>query len=868
MDQGGKAGREVGLEEKSRMGADGAADGLPREMWIWPLYGKGFESLGAAGAPIRAPVPRPRPDQLLARVDATGMCFSDIKIISLGPEHPRLSGRDMEREPVVLGHEVALTVVAVGEKLRDRYRAGDRFVVQADIVYRGKPMAMGYRLQGGMAQYVLVGPEILEGDDGNYLLPVKPETGHSQAALSEPWACVLASYRVKYRSGLKSGGTTWVIGNGEADGFTIAAGSGNFDRESHPARVVLTGAPPAFAALLRDRAKGGGFAAQVTIEEKGALSSVEAQAKELAGKVDDLVFLGAPKPEFLVTAMTALARFGLVNVLSDRPMAGSAQVDVGRIHYENWTIVGAPSKDVAAGYRSGVRTELAKGGAAWFVGAAGPMGRMHVQRAIEMEGGPRRVLATDISTPRLDHLVKSFGPEAKARGVELVALNPAELKPGEMAERLRAFTGGKGFEDIVTLVPAPALVAESFPHLTRGGTMNVFAGIARGVKVALDITSFFDARQVRMTGTSGSAISDMKQMLDDAEAGRLSTDRAVAAVGGLNSVREGYRAVAEGKFPGKVVIYPQVSDYPLTALEDLPAREPTVASSLQGGMWNREAERAFLTRAKCEPEPEHKGELAGKTAVVTGGGQGLGQALADRLAAEGAFVMVVDIDEGRARTAAKAIETGRRRRALYSRADVTSEEEMARVVSETVAAFGRLDILVSNAGILIAGEITDMPVATWRKVLEVNLTGYFVSARAAARAMKEQKGGGTIIQINSKSGKKGSFQNSAYAASKFGGIGLTQSIALDLAPYGIRVNSICPGNLLDSPLWQDSLYEQYAKKWGLTKEEVRKKYLDQVPLGRGCDYSDVANVVVFLASEKSSYMTGQAINVTGGQEMR
>jgi len=133
--------------------------------------------------------------------------------------------------------------------------------------------------------------------------------------------------------------------------------------------------------------------------------------------------------------------------------------------------------------------------------------------------------------------------------------------------------------------------------------------------------------------------------------------------------------------------------------------------------------------------------------------------------------------------------------------------------------------------------------------------------------MKEQRSG-IIIQVNSKSGKKGSFRNSAYAASKFGGIGLTQSIALDLAPYNVRVNAVCPGNLLDSPLWVNSLYEQYARKWGITPEQVREKYVSQVPLGRGCTYDDVTNVIVFLASPEASYMTGQAINVTGGQEMR
>jgi len=143
-------------------------------------------------------------------------------------------------------------------------------------------------------------------------------------------------------------------------------------------------------------------------------------------------------------------------------------------------------------------------------------------------------------------------------------------------------------------------------------------------------------------------------------------------------------------------------------------------------------------------------------------------------------------------------------------------------------------------------------------------------AKHAARVMKPRKSG-IIIEINSKSGKKGSFKNSAYAASKFGGIGLTQSIALDLAEDNIRVNAVCPGNLLDSPLWNDgpnSLFKQYARKWGITETEVRQKYIDQVPMKRGCTYDDVCNVVVFLASDQAGYMTGQAINVTGGQEMR
>ncbi len=262
------------------------------------------------------------------------------------------------------------------------------------------------------------------------------------------------------------------------------------------------------------------------------------------------------------------------------------------------------------------------------------------------------------------------------------------------------------------------------------------------------------------------------------------------------------------------------------------------------------------------------GRLEKKVALVTGAGQGLGEALAHRLATEGcAAVSVGDIDGEKAESVAEAIARQHQCRTMAFQADVTSPDDVEVMVTRTRVAFGSLDILVSNAGILRAGDITEIPIEDWRRVMEVNLFGYFLCARAAARVMVQQKSG-VIIQINSKSGKKGSFRNSAYAASKFGGIGLTQSIALDLAPHGVRVNAVCPGNLLDGTLWQDSLYEQYAHTQGITVEEVRQKYESQVPLGRGCTYEDVGNAVIFLASDEAGYMTGQAINVTGGQEMR
>lgn len=258
--------------------------------------------------------------------------------------------------------------------------------------------------------------------------------------------------------------------------------------------------------------------------------------------------------------------------------------------------------------------------------------------------------------------------------------------------------------------------------------------------------------------------------------------------------------------------------------------------------------------------------LEEKKAIVTGGAQGLGAAISEHLAEAGCDVVIWDINREVAEKTAAEI-TGRTGRAVSCDVvDVTNAERVREAVDGAVERLGRLDIMVCNAGILISGDSISLDATAWRKVLEVDLTGYFLCAREAARVMLPNRSG-AIIQINSKSGKKGSFKNAAYAASKFGGIGLTQSLALEFAEQGIRVNAVCPGNLLNSPLWVNSLFKQYAKNQGISEEAVRQKYIDQVPMKRPCEYRDVTNVVVFLASAAASYMTGQAINVTGGQEM-
>ena len=248
-------------------------------------------------------------------------------------------------------------------------------------------------------------------------------------------------------------------------------------------------------------------------------------------------------------------------------------------------------------------------------------------------------------------------------------------------------------------------------------------------------------------------------------------------------------------------------------------------------------------------------QLKDKITIVTGAAQGLGAAICERLTKEGARVVPADI------------------KGLDVSVDVTNETQVKELFDQTVAQYHRVDIIVVNAGILIAEPIAEADAEKWRAVLNVNLFGNFLTMKHACRVMKPQRNG-VIIQINSKSGKRGSAANSAYAATKFGGIGLMQSVALEMAPHNIRCNAICPGNLLDSPLWTDpnsGLFVQYLQAGKVpgakTIEDVRQHYINRVPMKRGCTYDDVCNALVFLASDAASYITGIALSVTGGQEM-
>jgi NAD(P)-dependent dehydrogenase (short-subunit alcohol dehydrogenase family) len=275
--------------------------------------------------------------------------------------------------------------------------------------------------------------------------------------------------------------------------------------------------------------------------------------------------------------------------------------------------------------------------------------------------------------------------------------------------------------------------------------------------------------------------------------------------------------------------------------------------------------------------------LAGKVAIVTGAGRigGIGEAAARALAAEGASVVLSDIGrplerfpdyEVAPRTDIEKIRADLRRdgtKAEIVYADVSKETDVVGLVAGAVERFGRLDVMVNNAGIgLGLVPITELGVEAWRQNLDVMALGTMLGVREAARQMIRQGGGGAIINVASQAGKSGWPLLGAYCAAKFAIVGLTQVAAKELGQHQITVNAVCPGTV-ETPLLdlRGGLWEAYSKFFGQSVEQLKTTILPQIPLGRFQKPKDVADLILFLASNAGRYITGSAINTSGGQEM-
>ncbi len=515
-----------------------------------------------------APVHAPGPHQVLCRVEAVGLCFSDLKLVKQFSAHPRksevVSGVDPEvlarlpsyvpgERPTVPGHEAVVRVVAVGDEVA-AYTPGERYLVQADYRWlptAGANAAFGYNFAGALQEYVLFDARVITAPDGeSALIRVPDSLPASAVALVEPWGCVEASYAAAERRTLKAEGRALVV-------------------------AETGGVPESLRQLL--------------IEAEPE-SVTQMQAAELAAlreaAYDDILYFGN-RPETIEALFLHLAPHGLFAImLCGKRLPRPVKTPVGRVHYSGIRLTGTMGDSpLEARERLPTSMEIPAGARMNVVGAGGPMGVMHVIRALSSGIAGIEVCAGDTDDVRLASLSRLAAPLAERNDALFYTYNPTR-KPALGP-----------FDYVALMVPAPALVAEAISQAAPGAILSLFAGIPADVSADLDLNAYLE-KGCYLTGTSGSEIRDMKTVLRKLEAGTLDTNLSVAAVGGLEAAIEGIRAIERREILGKIVLYPACRGLPLTRLNELCEQRPEVAAQFSDGAWTPEAEQALL--GACE----------------------------------------------------------------------------------------------------------------------------------------------------------------------------------------------------------------------------------------------------------------------------
>ena len=516
--------------------------------------------------------------QILCKVEAVGLCFSDLKLVKQFENHVRKSQVVTGISPQVLkecpnyvpdkqstvpGHETVVTVSAIGENVTG-VTVGRRYLVQTD--YRWLPTlesksSFGYNFEGGLQQYVLMDQRVITSPVGELFMLDAPEgLSASAVALVEPWACVENAYAVKERCNIKEGGQMLVVADAEVSKSLFYAFLARFGK---PAKITFIGG--------------------MQLGEELAIAFERVTSVDLLDDAafDDVVYFGndAASVEKL---FPKIAPAGLLNIVQcDGKFARNVITQIGRVHYGCIRIIGTQTSDPSDSMACIPATgEIRPGDKLNVIGAGGPMGVMHVFRTLCLPVADVSVFACDIDQGRIDLLEKIAAPAAAEKGVSFQIYDVGSDATSKY--------------DYVSIMAAlPELVEMSVTKGADNCIINIFAGIPAQVSSPIDLDTYIQ-KHMYFIGTSGSELDDMKTVLKKLASAQLDTNISVAAVCGLAGAIDGIRAVENRAIPGKIVVYPQCKDLPLTNIQDLAAKYPQIAAKMPNGIWTKQAEDELM----------------------------------------------------------------------------------------------------------------------------------------------------------------------------------------------------------------------------------------------------------------------------------
>ena len=545
-----------------------ASDAESNVNLVWQLNGTGFDNLALS----RQPRPDITDDQILVRQEVVTVCFSSVKVIQAGNTHPRLQGRQLDTNPVVLGDEAFVVVEEVGRNLHHRFKAGEGYAVEPDL----GTSAFGYDIDGGLKRY-----NVLEGNILDYLLPVAWETvaraGMFAVSLSEPLGCVEKSYHLAYRTGLKEDGTLLLIGPGAVE--QEAALTQTLLKEI-AAKHLDTIVGVNLSGDLTDVLQRYGQQTGMKFTGIGDLESIHTVVQPAAHGFDDIILLGNSDTETIGrTARAAsdlLAPGGILNLSGAIPPDTPLPVDIGRTHYDRTLVVGTTSSDFLEAYHANTDGELRAGGVAVFVGAGGPMGQLHLLRSMGMDAPPAKIIAVEVEPARLAKLEQWQRQQAIPEGAELLIMNPNTTPIADLLS-------GDSIDYLMLLSPVAQVIEAYAPYFAQKAVVNAFAGL-KGQQITLD-AGLICRKSLRVVGHSGVDIATQRLALERIAQGMISVNPVVSAVGGMQAARDALQATYENTYPGKIALYLGI-DMPLTPVEEITG----------GEAWSAEYERALLEK--------------------------------------------------------------------------------------------------------------------------------------------------------------------------------------------------------------------------------------------------------------------------------
>jgi len=520
----------------------------------------------------------PGKHQILCRIEAVGLCFSDLKLLKQFSFHVRkgeiISGIDSDilgeipsyvpgKSPAVPGHETVVKIVAVGPGV-ESFKPGQRYLVQTDYRWlrtAGSNAAFGYNFEGALQEYVLMDERVITSQQGDsMLIPVSEELSASAMALVEPWACVEDAYTAVERRKFKPNGRMLVVADINITNDMFAD---LFKRYGSPSQITWLSKFPAPPGL----------------DVKETVAKISQLPQD---SFNDVIYFGS-EPKTVEALFAKVAPHGLLNiVLCGGRFGRDIMTMVGRVHYSGIRIVGTIGSNPTESMEYIPQTaEIRPGDKINVIGAGGPLGTMHVIRNICQAVEGVSVFAAELDENRLATLSEIVEPLALKNNIRYRPYNPSKAEVTD------------AFDYIVLMVPIPQLLADSVKNAAEHSIINIFAGLPVMVTANLSLDTYIE-KHLYFTGTSGSNLEDMKQVLAKAESGKLDTNISVGAVCGLDGAIDGIRAVENRSIAGKIIVYPACKGLGLTPLAKLKEKMPHVAEHLNNGLWTKQAEKKLL----------------------------------------------------------------------------------------------------------------------------------------------------------------------------------------------------------------------------------------------------------------------------------